>query len=92
MSTMEVPADPLGEAVAGLLTVPLRQLYAVLWRFGAVEVMATRPTPDPRIPAPAAAYPRERGSRRPPRRSQPRLSPAPAPRRAGREACSRAVG
>ncbi|WP_422611495.1 hypothetical protein [Mycobacterium sp.] len=68
------------------------ELYALLWRVGAVQVVATRPAPHPRFPAPVDAYLRIRGSRRPPRRSQPQLSPAPAPRRAGREACSRAVG
>src|SRR5882757_11048195 len=92
MSTTDSLADPLGGAVAGLLTVPLIQLYAVLWRVGAVEVVATRSESDRRPPAPRAAYLRRHGSRRPPRRSQPRLSPAPAPRRAGPAGYSQAIG
>ncbi|UMB72469.1 Rv1535 domain-containing protein [Mycobacterium paraterrae] len=85
MSTTDALADPLGGAVAGLLTVPLTQLYAALWRLGAVEVVSTRSDPsrsDSRTPGP----------RRPQPQSQPRLSPAPAPRRAGRAEYSRATG
>ncbi|WP_422203106.1 Rv1535 domain-containing protein [Mycobacterium sp.] len=92
MSTTDALADPLGGAVAGLLTVPLTQLYAVLWRLGAVEVVATRSEPDRRPPAPRDAYRRTHGSRRPPRRSQPRLSPAPAPSPTGPAGYSRATG
>ncbi|WP_292981228.1 Rv1535 domain-containing protein [Mycobacterium sp.] len=55
MSTTDSLADPLGGAVAGLLTVPLTQLYAVLWRLGAVEVVATRSGSNRRPPAPRAA-------------------------------------
>ncbi|MFZ0715905.1 Rv1535 domain-containing protein, partial [Mycobacterium sp.] len=81
MSTTDSLADPLGGAVAGLLTVPLIQLYAVLWRVGAVDVVGTRSESDRsestgRPRAPRGAYLRTRGSRRPSRRSQPRLSPA----------------
>ncbi|HEY1841184.1 MAG TPA: Rv1535 domain-containing protein [Mycobacterium sp.] len=92
MSTTDALADPLSGAVADLLTVPLTQLYAVLWRFGAVDVVATRSESDRRPPAPRDAYRRRPGWRRPPRRSPPRLSPAPAPRRAGPTAYSQAVG
>ncbi|WP_442928521.1 Rv1535 domain-containing protein [Mycobacterium sp. JS623] len=30
--------DPLTDAVTRLLTVPFRELYAVLWRAGVVEI------------------------------------------------------
>jgi hypothetical protein len=33
-----VSSDPLTDVVAGVLTVPLRELYAVLWRAGIVEI------------------------------------------------------
>src|SRR6201996_3934160 len=92
MSTTDSLADPLGGAVAGLLAVPLIQLYAVLWRVGAVEVVATRSDSARRPLAPRGAYLRMRGSRRPLRRSQPRLSPAPAPRRTGPAGYSQAAG
>ncbi|WIM90433.1 Rv1535 domain-containing protein [Candidatus Mycobacterium wuenschmannii] len=92
MSTTDSLADPLGGAVAGLLTVPLTQLYAVLWRLGAVEIVATRSESTDRPPAPRASYLRTHGSRRPPRRSQPQLSPAPAPKRSGRAEYSQAIG
>nr|WP_264072655.1 Rv1535 domain-containing protein [Mycobacterium cookii] len=91
-TTKEALADPLGGAVAGLLTVPLIELYALLWRVGAVEVVGTRRPNDRHHSAPVAAYLRMRGSQRRPRPSQPRLSPAPAPKRSGREACTQAVG
>ncbi|WP_255361356.1 Rv1535 domain-containing protein [Mycobacterium sp. 1245111.1] len=91
MSTTDSLADPLGGAVAGLLTVPLTQLYAVLWRLGAVEVV-TRSESTGRTPARRTAYQRMHGSRRPRRRSQPRLSPAPAPRRGGPAGYSQAIG
>ena len=32
--------DPLVDAAARLLSIPLRQVYAVLWRVGLIEVMA----------------------------------------------------
>jgi hypothetical protein len=31
--------DPLTDALAGLLAAPLRELYAVLWRVGVVEIV-----------------------------------------------------
>jgi hypothetical protein len=34
-----VSGDPLTDAVARVLTVPLRELYAVLWRAGVVEIV-----------------------------------------------------
>lgn len=36
--TVPVLSDPLTDVVARFLTVPLRELYAVLWRVGVVEV------------------------------------------------------
>ena len=32
--------DPLVDATARLLSIPLRQMYAVLWRVGVIEVTA----------------------------------------------------
>ena len=32
--------DPMVDAAARLLSIPLRQLYAVLWRVGLIEVTA----------------------------------------------------
>jgi hypothetical protein len=32
--------DPMVDAAARLLTIPLRQLYAALWRVGLIEVTA----------------------------------------------------
>ena len=93
MSTKDALADQLSEAVAGFLTVPLMELYALLWRAGAVQVVVD----PPRRPIRGCQlqwtliceYAGRDGHRE---RSQPRLSPAPVPSRAGRAACSRAVG
>ena len=35
-----VGGDPLSEAVARLLSIPVRHVYAVLWRAGLIEVLA----------------------------------------------------
>jgi hypothetical protein len=35
---MSIGEDPLTELVARALAVPLRELYAVLWRAGVVEI------------------------------------------------------
>ncbi len=32
--------DPMVDAAARLLSIPLRQMYAVLWRVGVIEVIA----------------------------------------------------
>ncbi|MGW4098390.1 Rv1535 domain-containing protein [Mycobacterium sp. NPDC004974] len=32
------PADPLTDAVSRVLAVPLRELYAVLWRCGVLDI------------------------------------------------------
>ncbi|MGV0592876.1 Rv1535 domain-containing protein [Mycolicibacterium porcinum] len=32
------PADPLTDAVSRVLTVPLREVYAVLWRCGVLDI------------------------------------------------------
>ncbi|HXY63355.1 MAG TPA: Rv1535 domain-containing protein [Mycobacterium sp.] len=90
-STTDALADPLASGAAVLLAIPLIELYAVLWRFGLVEVQADR-TAARRLPAPMDVYYRARGLRRQPRRSPPRLSPAPAPTRPGRAAYSQAAG
>ncbi|BBX98084.1 Rv1535 family protein [Mycobacterium lacus] len=37
---LDPPSDPMVDAAARLLSIPLRQVYAVLWRVGAIEVMA----------------------------------------------------
>jgi hypothetical protein len=36
---IDVGADPLTDVLARVLTVPLRELYAVLWRAGVVEIV-----------------------------------------------------
>jgi hypothetical protein len=41
MSTTDVLADPLSEALALLLTVPLIEIYAVLWRVGVLEILVS---------------------------------------------------
>ncbi|WP_167666265.1 Rv1535 domain-containing protein [Mycolicibacter icosiumassiliensis] len=38
MRATEVLAEPLADATAALLTVPVVELYAVLWRAGLLEV------------------------------------------------------
>jgi hypothetical protein len=35
-----VPSDPLADAAARLLSIPLRQVYALLWRVGLIQVLA----------------------------------------------------
>jgi hypothetical protein len=35
----DVLVDPLASALARLLTMPLQQLYALLWRAGVVEIV-----------------------------------------------------
>jgi hypothetical protein len=39
-SPIEATGDPLLDVGAHLLTIPLRHLYAVLWRVGLIEVTA----------------------------------------------------
>ncbi|WP_434084886.1 Rv1535 domain-containing protein [Mycolicibacter heraklionensis] len=38
MRATEVLAEPLAEVTAALLTVPMIELYALLWRAGVLEV------------------------------------------------------
>ncbi|OIN79756.1 hypothetical protein K3U93_04780 [Mycobacterium malmoense] len=38
--TVGAGGDPLADAATRLLSIPLRQLYAVLWRMGLIEVTA----------------------------------------------------
>jgi hypothetical protein len=39
-SPIGVGGDPLVDAATRLLSIPLRQVYAVLWRVGVIEVVA----------------------------------------------------
>lgn len=48
MRATEVLAEPLADATAALLTVPMVELYAVLWRIGLLEVR--RPETKDRLP------------------------------------------
>ncbi|MGF2945094.1 Rv1535 domain-containing protein [Mycobacterium sp. Lab-001] len=93
MSRTETPADPLVSPVASVLAVPLRHLYALLWRAGIVEV---RSGPARRQSAaagcPGCPVSPQHGSPRPGRPSRQRRFPEPAPIRADPAECSRAVG
>ncbi|WP_371685520.1 Rv1535 domain-containing protein [Mycobacterium sp. MFM001] len=84
MSTTDALADPLASALAVALTVPVIELYAVLWRAGVLEAVPA----DQTLGAGQTAD----GVRRLPRRLPPRLIPAPAPSRWAREVYSRAAG
>ncbi|WP_428838987.1 Rv1535 domain-containing protein [Mycobacterium kyorinense] len=84
MSTTDALADPLACALAVALTVPVIELYAVLWRAGVLEVVPADQSPSAGRTA--------GGARRPPRRLPPRLIPVPAPSRSVREVYSRAAG
>jgi hypothetical protein len=58
MSTTDAMSDPLAAALGAVLTVPVRQLYAVLWRVGVVQIVPTRRPADrltAEFAAPAAA-------------------------------------
>nr|WP_237073456.1 Rv1535 domain-containing protein [Mycobacterium tuberculosis] len=91
-------ADPLASSFALLLTVPLLELYAVLWRVGVVEVRGTRrgKAHRSRVVAgsagPICPDPSAHGSARRRRRSQQSRLLSPAPSRVGRGGCSRATG
>ncbi|HZC51383.1 MAG TPA: Rv1535 domain-containing protein [Mycobacterium sp.] len=60
MSTTDALADPMTSTVASALTVPLRQLYALLWRAGVVEIVATermsRRAPERVAPCPVCQH------------------------------------
>jgi hypothetical protein len=45
MSSTDALSDPLASALGAVLTVPVVELYAVLWRVGVVEIVSTRPAP-----------------------------------------------
>ncbi|WP_241007943.1 Rv1535 domain-containing protein [Mycobacterium kubicae] len=105
MSTTDAPADPLVSSFAALLCVPLRELYALLWRAGVVDIVTSDPAPHRAADLPASEeYPTplvadsigrdfpERGSAPPPRRSRRQPSPGPEPTRPARSAYSRATG
>ncbi|WP_249044853.1 Rv1535 domain-containing protein [Mycobacterium riyadhense] len=93
-------ADPLVSSIAVLLTVPLRELYAVLWRVGVVEVRETgramrRPpgrASSSAAPGPICPDPSAHDSGWPLRWSQQSRLLGPVPSRAVRAGCSRAVG
>ena len=36
----EPPSDPMADVAGHLLSIPLRHIYAVLWRVGVIEVTA----------------------------------------------------
>ncbi|EUA68737.1 hypothetical protein I553_1925 [Mycobacterium xenopi 4042] len=96
MATTDALADPLASALAPLLTVPLVELYAVLWRLGVVEVVRADRS-SARLDASAAlavllAAHRQGGLSRPPRRWQRSPSPAPVPTPPDQAACSQAAG
>jgi hypothetical protein len=40
-----VGADPLAEVITRVLTVPLRELYALLWRAGVLEIIEESGSP-----------------------------------------------
>jgi hypothetical protein len=48
MSRTDQLADPLISPIASLLNAPLRELYALLWRAGVVEIVETQPANPPR--------------------------------------------
>jgi len=50
MSTSDSLADPIISPLARVLSVPLVELYALLWRVGVVQIVAA----DPKTPQKAA--------------------------------------
>ncbi|WP_425271240.1 Rv1535 domain-containing protein [Mycobacterium gastri] len=104
MSTTDALADPLVSSIAAVLSVPLRELYALLWRVGFVEVVERKPAPRRVSGAHSARVPTgpmdpvrhpycpECGSERPSRRSRRRPTPGPVPTRPGRAECNRVAG
>jgi hypothetical protein len=101
MSTTNPLADPIISSVAVVLSVPLFELYALLWRVGVVEIVGTDRGPrrgsrrasgaaGPR--GPICPDPSAHGSGRPRRRSPQRPHPAPAPTPGDRAAFRQAVG
>ena len=38
----EPPSDPMADVAGHLLSIPLRHVYAVLWRVGVIEVKAVK--------------------------------------------------
>uniref|UniRef100_UPI0037C7869B Rv1535 domain-containing protein n=1 Tax=Mycobacterium simulans TaxID=627089 RepID=UPI0037C7869B len=101
MTRTDAQSDPLVSSIAVLLTVPLRELYAVLWRVGVVEVRETDPAkrrPAGNLAAPGGFQgricpdPSAHDSGWPLRWSQQSRLLGPVPSRAVRAGCSRAVG
>ncbi|HYB81675.1 MAG TPA: Rv1535 domain-containing protein [Mycobacterium sp.] len=101
MSTMTDPGgDPLVSSIALVLRVPLLELYALLWRFGVVDIRhpgrrAHRSATARQVVVVACAtcpnLPKH-GSERLSRWSPQRRTPAPAPSRSAPAVCSRAIG
>nr|WP_243703872.1 Rv1535 domain-containing protein [Mycobacterium marinum] len=104
MSRTDALADPLVSSFAAVLTVPLREIYALLWRVGLVEIVQREPSRvrvsvtcscwvQEGLEDPAAEHDHpEHGPQLPSRRSQQRRLPGPAPTRPGRAGYNRAVG
>ncbi|WP_267891360.1 Rv1535 domain-containing protein [Mycobacterium shinjukuense] len=101
MTRTDAQADPLVSSIAWLLTVPLRELYALLWRVGVVEVHGTEPAahrrPAGKPPSSAARRrtcpdPSAHASQWPPRWSRQSRTLDPGPSPAVRAGCSRAAG
>ncbi|HEU4361069.1 MAG TPA: Rv1535 domain-containing protein [Mycobacterium sp.] len=89
------PPDPRVSVLARLLTVPVQQAYALLWRVGVVQVLRTkhedRVRRDPSTPTAGADLPAGESLLPPPGwRLQPSRFPAPSP--ADPPECSQATG
>ncbi|WP_240355630.1 Rv1535 domain-containing protein [Mycobacterium bourgelatii] len=93
MSTTDALADPLVSSLAALLTVPLTELYALLWRVGVVEIAERSPArPSPSWSGPADPDFPAFGSAPPSPRLRQRRHPVPGPTRGGQSECTRATG
>ncbi|WP_249026123.1 Rv1535 domain-containing protein [Mycobacterium lacus] len=103
MTRTDAQADPLVSTIALLLTVPLREFYALLWRVGVVEVRETVPAkrrPARTISSSAAGGrkvlvcpdPSAHESQWPLRWSRQSRLLGPVPSRAVRVGCSPAAG
>ncbi|MGH3971656.1 MAG: Rv1535 domain-containing protein, partial [Mycobacterium sp.] len=55
MPRTDALTDPMVSTVACVLAVPLRELYALLWRAGVVEVLTPDQEPRPAPPTAASA-------------------------------------
>jgi hypothetical protein len=50
MSSTDALSEPLAAALGAVLTVPVVELYAALWRIGVVEIVSTRQVPHRSVP------------------------------------------